>query len=343
MNKLLLKFLVFFSTILFLIVLIEILIRLSGYKTTTTMFKPHSNPLISYTTLPNLKIKAGEIDVNTNSYGLRDYEYPIDKPSDVYRILVLGDSIIFASEVNFEDTTVKILEKMLNDPNSGHPERSEGSHKKYEVINFSVRGYSTVQEVNFFETYVLEFKPDRVIICYCLNDPEPVGTVIGKKFSFLRNLKNAIRERMYFIDWMLQRYYAYKIRKYQKKELISKGEYDYLRSLHKENSEGWKETVDALKKLVNICENNKIEVLLIIPPSLDRGILGKEYPYKSIHLLVLKTCKQIGLDAVNISSYFEKYTAQELQSSPNDYHFNAKGQKILAEAVFTELKKRNIK
>ena len=126
------------------------------------------------------------------------------------------------------------------------------------------------------------------------------------------------------------------------KELQTEGEYDYLQSIHKEDSGSWKKTVDALKKLVSIGRINNIKTLLVIPPSLDRGILGENYPYKNIHLQVLETCRQIGLDAVDISPYFDKYTAQELQASSNDYHFNAKGQKILAEAIFNELKKRNI-
>ena len=51
--------------------------------------------------------------VNINKAGFRDYEYSVDKPEGVFRIAVLGDSLIFGFGVNLEDTFPKVLERML--------------------------------------------------------------------------------------------------------------------------------------------------------------------------------------------------------------------------------------
>ena len=40
----------------------------------------------------------------------------------------------------------------------------------YEVINAGVPGYTSYQEVRFFEEYLAETDPDLVIWTYCLND-----------------------------------------------------------------------------------------------------------------------------------------------------------------------------
>ena len=55
-----------------------------------------------------------KVQVKINSKGLRDNEYPYEKPDDTYRILMLGDSFTFGYGVNIEDTMAKVLEENLN-------------------------------------------------------------------------------------------------------------------------------------------------------------------------------------------------------------------------------------
>ena len=48
-----------------------------------------------------------------NEHGWSDRAYPLEKPADTYRIVVLGDSYVEAKEVPLEKTFHKLLEKDL--------------------------------------------------------------------------------------------------------------------------------------------------------------------------------------------------------------------------------------
>ena len=55
--------------------------------------------------------KEGYSEGRFNSHGFRDYERTYEKPSGVFRILVLGDSYIEALQVQLEDSFTALLEK----------------------------------------------------------------------------------------------------------------------------------------------------------------------------------------------------------------------------------------
>ena len=92
--------------------------------------------------------------VEISSQGLHDRDYPSHKEVDGKRILLLGDSITDALEVNTEDNFAKQLESMLN----------KNSH--HEVINGGHIGYGTDQELVFYRSRGHEFSPDIVILCF---------------------------------------------------------------------------------------------------------------------------------------------------------------------------------
>jgi hypothetical protein len=103
-----------------------------------------------------------------NAYGIRDYDYPLEKPPHTFRIVVLGDSIGFgycndSESLALPDIFPKVLECLLQDS------RADG-RQAYEVINLSVSGYDTIQEVEFLVQKGLALHPDLVIVAYSLND-----------------------------------------------------------------------------------------------------------------------------------------------------------------------------
>ena len=52
--------------------------------------------------------------IKYNHHGYRDYEYSLEKPEGVFRILVLGDSQTFGAGIkDLKDTWVKKLEEKL--------------------------------------------------------------------------------------------------------------------------------------------------------------------------------------------------------------------------------------
>lgn len=91
-----------------------------------------------------------------NSQGFRDVERKAKKEKNVYRIAVLGDSMVAARQVDFSKTATQLLEKKLND------ELGEVTKKKFEVFNFGVGAYGMSQYYLTWKDYASKFKPDIV-------------------------------------------------------------------------------------------------------------------------------------------------------------------------------------
>jgi len=100
-----------------------------------------------------------------NSNGLRGPEYPYEKPDGEYRVLVLGDSYAEGYTVEFEQTFAEVLKTRLNAAGKRAP--SGGS---FQVINAGTGGYSTDQELLFFDREGRKYSPDLVILQFCDND-----------------------------------------------------------------------------------------------------------------------------------------------------------------------------
>lgn len=91
-----------------------------------------------------------------NSKGLRDREYPYEKPAGRKRVLVLGDSYAFGWGVEAEETAAKVLEARL---------------PGVEVLNGACSGWGTRQELEFLREEGLRYAPDVVLVFFCGNDP----------------------------------------------------------------------------------------------------------------------------------------------------------------------------
>ncbi|HEV8113968.1 MAG TPA: DUF5989 family protein [Planctomycetota bacterium] len=106
--------------------------------------------------------KTGEYDVTfkINSLGLRDDEMTSPaKPAGTFRVLALGDSFVQGYTVDRENLFADILEKWW---------QAEG--RKVDVINAGTEGYSTDQEVVWFQERGREYQPDLVLLFPYEND-----------------------------------------------------------------------------------------------------------------------------------------------------------------------------
>jgi hypothetical protein len=95
--------------------------------------------------------------VKVNQDGLRDQEYPQEKPANTFRIAVLGDSFAEAIQVNAKQTFWSIIKQEL-------PHCKALNGKKVEVINFGVGDYGTAQELMTLRHKVKAYSPDLVIL-----------------------------------------------------------------------------------------------------------------------------------------------------------------------------------
>jgi hypothetical protein len=94
----------------------------------------------------------------TNTHGMRDRPYTVEKPEGIYRIAVLGSSMDMGWGISTEETYVNMLEDWLNT----HAAR-RGVARRFEVLNFAVAAYSPLQRLESFRRKARAFQPDMVI------------------------------------------------------------------------------------------------------------------------------------------------------------------------------------
>ncbi len=151
-----------------LLAVIELVLTFAGYAPLQARFRAldhqalslraSSNKLLRYEPNPGYSGFQDGVPIRINALGFRGPELAPEK-GDRRRIIILGDSITFAQSVALEKTYPALLEQKLRsvDP-------------RFEVLNFGVNGYDTIQEIRFLEKTGLPLKPDLVVLEYCLND-----------------------------------------------------------------------------------------------------------------------------------------------------------------------------
>jgi len=121
------------------------------------------DPNIGLALIPNRKVShnrgcfSGVVE--TNSFGWRDRERTLEKPSGTFRIAMLGDSYVEAVHVKPEEVVNIQLEKLL---------REQGYNA--EVLNFGIEGIGSTQELLVYEQKARQFHPDVVLMMYTWND-----------------------------------------------------------------------------------------------------------------------------------------------------------------------------
>jgi hypothetical protein len=129
------------------------------------------SPLLPYELKPNISIKQytterekgdEEYVVSINSLGFRDTEFTVDKPDNTYRIMCVGDSMVFGLAVNNGKTFPDYLERISN-----RKKIPAASGKRVEVINAGyASGFSPDSFYLFLRKIGLAYKPDMVILGY---------------------------------------------------------------------------------------------------------------------------------------------------------------------------------
>ena len=127
-----------------------------------SIIQPHESDIVLYTLLPNLDVKFQGKRLTTNSFGMRGPEIELEKPANVFRLALLGDSFAFGWGVDEAATFARTMEVALNE--------KLPAGKRVEVLNFGTPGYSTFQEVAYLVEEGLKFEPDAVLVFFVEND-----------------------------------------------------------------------------------------------------------------------------------------------------------------------------
>ena len=113
--------------------------------------------------------------VSFNSAGMRDREHALKKPAGVFRILVLGDSFMEALQVSYEQSFPRLLERAL--------EQKTG--QRVEVINASVSGWGTDDELQYLNAYGMSWSPDLILVVMTLHND--ISDNLRERFHTIKN------------------------------------------------------------------------------------------------------------------------------------------------------------
>lgn len=171
-----------------------------------------------------------DYEFRTNSLGFRGPEVPFEKPDNVFRIAVLGDSFVAGNGVGETETFPAKLQVFLNAPDAtadsvSHPPltvtaprparqflgSTDQSVSRIEVLNLGLTGISTVRALDLYETTGRRFHPDLVILAYYLGN-DLTGVVqeqtrgefaAWKPKGFLRRCAYAVSPNLY-LEWKIR-------------------------------------------------------------------------------------------------------------------------------------------
>jgi len=94
-----------------------------------------------------------------NNFGFRDRDFSVQRTPGKIRIAAIGDSYTEGWLVPRDKAFPKVLEQSL-------------STNKVEVMNFGLSCRSPIRYVWLYDSIVRKFKPDMILVCLFLNDPE---------------------------------------------------------------------------------------------------------------------------------------------------------------------------
>ena len=145
------------ASICFSVFLFEIVLRVVGFQA-PIWYQPDAQ--LGWRMRPGLAAwytQEGRGFVSANREGMPDRDHLLDKPANVYRIAVLGDSYSEARQVARGEAFWSLL------PGELAACGFQGG-KQIEVLNFGVSGFGTAQEYVMLESSAIRYRPDLVLL-----------------------------------------------------------------------------------------------------------------------------------------------------------------------------------
>ena len=304
--------------------------------------QPSRDPGIVYELRPNARGRFVNQPLLINSQGLHDREYSRHKEPGTFRIVGVGDSSLFGWGVPFEDSSLKVLERRLND---------KLRPQTFEVINFAVPGYNTAMEAETFLARCLDYAPDLVLLNFNTNDYDVPnfmrrpGDVATLRKSYLFDLAYSVYDGVMGLERypppfdFRNRTTALRQAEHLDEDPALPEEYRYM--------VGAKGVVRALERLAAAAHERHVSFIVTAVqayPGLDPKYERDEWRDGQRELLELES-RRSGFHFLNTYPYYMNYLKQHPDAnlanvfavSERDGHPNSVAHSIDAQAIFDYL------
>jgi lysophospholipase L1-like esterase len=260
-----------------------------------------------------------------NSHGYRDKEYSYQKPNNIFRILVLGDSQTFGYGIRkLEDTWHKKLEALMN----------QGLEEpRFEIISIADYGWETDTQLYHLFKNGFKYNPDLILLGFYENDvPIPHDFKCDSGFiSFFPSSK--------IIKWVRNNSKVYQFVEFRLNKLLEKLEFKstYVECINQRfDSRGWDMEKIYLDTILMSSQIKNTHFMMTTIPLIYK--LGEEYPIKSSHAKVKKYCNKNEITCVDLyDEGFKGLDYKKLVISKTDNHLNEEGAEIVAKTLYKKL------
>lgn len=270
---------------------------------------------------PNLDKVVFGARFTTNDAGLRDRPCVADKPPGVFRVAVLGSSIDMGWGVATDQTYENLLEDWLNAESS-----RRGLDRRFEVLNFAVAAYGPAQRYDVFHRKVVAYRPDLVLFSETLLDPRLVEIHLGAlirngvdlKYPFFREAVAAAG----IADGAARRAaWADRDQRNEFKARVKEHYWDFADAI--------------VGALAGDCRSLGIPMAALLVPRACRDDVAEAR--------ALAAARHRGIAArhavpfFDLSGSFEGEPSSRVEIAPGDDHPNARGHRLLFEALSRDL------
>ena len=269
--------------------------------------------------------------VQINKNGLRDREHSYERQNDMERILVLGDSFAWGYGVEESERFSQLLEKSLD----------------AEVINAGVSGYSTDQELLWYQNEGIKYETDLVILEFAGNDvgdndqqlvsqiyykPRfvieegqlvPIGYPVPKT-SLQGRFIYSLSQRSTLAYFLIQRYFEL-LALYEKTKVNSDHANSPVSGGMSAKDEPFELTITLIDEMKNIAESRNAKFMIVTTERWWNSRSGETYKE---FINTLRTEGFLVLDVESMPSF-----DPEVMLIQDDGHWNQAGHKFVAEQI----------
>lgn len=343
--------------------LIEGGLRIAGYEPLKAMaagkdlvLRRSDNPDIGYELIPGAQGRAFKTDVHANSFGFRSPEPATG--DDIRRVLFLGDSITFGSELPAGTVYPDLIAEKL-----------EARDPRFDVQNLALSGYDTLQENAVLERHAASLAPELVVLGYCLND----AGIVSANLDYLERMK-AYADQPWLmasrlgqlvlvsVDRLQGRRFEeaandpenFNVRYAEQIESLSSTEDQesplpaLMRDAPEALPSGWYRDParvgrlrHAFEQLAQLRDQHGFRVVVVVFPFHEAAADGS-YPHGVAHAIVAHELKRAGLPVIDLLNPFARRGLIELRNDPDDpVHPSPEGHRIAADVITEWLEQRH--
>jgi lysophospholipase L1-like esterase len=225
------------------------------------IFEEVTDDVRRYAGRPGATCTVDDLTFRVSNHRTRGPDFPLEKPANERRLLVLGDSFSFGMWCPEDETLAGQLVRRANDA-----EAARGSGITWRALNLGVPGYHSGQQLRALEQSGLALEPDVVVLYYNTNDIAREGFFLDAELGVLRS------DHLPLPTWLRRplwgsHLYGFIARKYERS-------FAGIPEPHVDDRVPWAHTRDdnqratraALTRIAEVCAENELPLFFVNQP-----------------------------------------------------------------------------